>query len=131
MKGSDLIQITTAVFGLKWFDITCMELGISADELSAYTKEEEALPGPVEYAIRDIATRYMLRVESMQVNTKISDALLNGGVEMNEEAVFIAGMARGMALILSALHGEPGDLKTLAQEKDFLSVVKGYMHGLN
>lgn len=130
MKGADLIQIGTAVYGIKWFDSLCLELGITDVELSDLTKSE-TLPGPIEYAARDIATKYMSRVESMHVNTKFSDALLNGQVESKEQAAFMAGMLKGMALILAATHGTPEELKTLAQEKEFLPVVNGYMKGLN
>jgi len=130
MKGADLIQIGTAVYGIKWFDSLCTELGVKDKELSELTKAEE-LPGPIEYAARDIATKYMARVESMQVNTKFSDALLNGNVDNREQASFMAGLLKGMALILAATHGAPEELKTLAQEKEFLPVVDGYMKGLN
>ncbi len=130
MKGADIIQIGTAVYGIKWFDSLCTELGLKDKELSELTKAE-ALPGPVEYAMRDIATKYMARVESMHVNSKFSDALLNGGLDDREQAAFMAGLLKGMALILSATHGAPEELKTLAQEKEFLPVLDGYMKGLN
>ncbi len=130
MNGSDIIQIGAAVFGIKWFDVLRHELGVSDKELSELTKADD-LPGPVEYAMRDIATKYMVRVESMQAHTKISDALLNGQVDDKEVAAFMAGLVKGMALALSAIHGEPGELKTLAQEKDFIQVISGYIKGLN
>ena len=130
MRGADIIQIGTAVYGMKWFDSLMLELGVSDKELSELTKAV-TLPGPVEYAMRDIATKYMSRVESMQVNTKFSDALLNGEVDDAEQAAFMAGLLKGMALILSATHGSPEELKTLAQEKDFLPLVDGYRKGLN
>ena len=130
MKGADLIQIGTAVYGMKWFDSLVTELGVTDKELSELTKAEN-LPGPVEYAMRDIATKYMARVESMHVSTKISDALLNGQVDSKEQAGFMAGLLKGMSLILAATHGSPEELKTLAQEKDFLPVINGYIKGLN
>lgn len=127
MKGSDLIQIATAVYGLKWFDSVMLELGVDDKTLSDLTKAE-TLPGPVEYALRDIATKYMARVESMHVNTKFSDALLNGQVDNKEQAAFMAGLLKGMALVLSATHGEPDELKALAKEKDFLPILSAYMY---
>ena len=130
MKGADLIQIATSVYGLKWLDSLCAELGVKDKELTALTKLE-TLPGPVEYAARVIATKYMARVESMNVNTKFSDALLNGEVENREQAAFMAGVLKGMALILAATHGAPEELKTLAGEKDFLPLVDAYMKGWN
>jgi hypothetical protein len=118
MKGSDLIQVATAVYGLKWFDALCQELGLAEKELSDLTKAED-LPGPIKYALSDIATKYMARVESMQVHSNIQDALLSGAVSDKEQAAYLAGMVKGMALILKAVHGEPEDLKAAAKNKDF------------
>jgi hypothetical protein len=118
MKGADLIQIATAVYGLKWFDSLCQELGISDKVLSEYTKADD-LPGPVQYALSDIATKYMARVESMQVHSNIQDALLNGTVSDKEQAAYLAGIVRGMTLILKAVHGQSDELKAAAKNKDF------------
>lgn len=121
MKGSDIIQIAASVYGIKWFDELCRELGLSERELSELTKSEE-LPGPVSYAMREIATKYMARVESMQLNSNIRDALLEGSVADKEQAAYLAGIVKGMALILSAIHGQPNELKNWAKDKNFESV---------
>ena len=121
MKGSDIIQIAASVYGIKWFDEVCRELGLSERELSELTKSEE-LPGPVSYAMREIATKYMARVESMQLNSNIRDALLEGSVADKEQAAYLAGIVKGMALILSAIHGQPNELKNWAKDKNFESV---------
>jgi uncharacterized protein YunC (DUF1805 family) len=117
MKGADLIQIAAAVYGIRWFDELLVTLQIEPDELSALTKAD-SLPGPVAYAMRDIATKYMARVESMQLNTKIQDALMNGEVESLEQAAFMSGMSKGMALLLAAVHGEPDELKKIAHSEE-------------
>jgi hypothetical protein len=130
MKGADIIQIGTTVYGIKWFDSLTTELQIKDKELSELTKAE-TLPGPVEYAMRDIATKYMARVESMHLSTKISDALLNGQVDNAEQAAFMGGLLKGMALILSATHGSPDELKALAKENNLLSIVNSYIKQLN
>ena len=121
MKGSDIIQIAASVYGIKWFDEVCRELGLSERELSELTKSEE-LPGSVAYAMREIATKYMARVESMQLNSNIRDALLEGSVADKEQAAYLAGIVKGMALILSAIHGQPDELKKWAKDKSFESV---------
>ena len=126
MKGSDLIQIATTVYGIKWFDSLCTELKVNDTILSELTKAE-ALPGPVEYAMRDIATKYMARIESMQVNTKFSDALLNGETENEMQAAFMAGVLKGMSLILAAVHGAPEELKKLAKEEDLLMAINAFL----
>ena len=117
MKGSDLIQIATSVYGLKWFDSVCQELGISDKELSELTKADE-LPPVVQFAMREIATKYMARVESMQLHSNIQDVLMNGQVESDEQASYLAGIVKGMALILAAIHGQPDELKSLAKSFD-------------
>jgi len=121
MKGSDIIQIAASVYGIKWFDEVSRELGLSERELSELTKSEE-LPGPISYAMREIATKYMARVESMQLNSNIRDALLEGSVADKEQAAYLAGIVKGMALILSAIHGQPEELKNWAKDKNFESV---------
>jgi hypothetical protein len=121
MKGSDLIQIATAVYGLKWFDQLCQDLGIKDTELTELTKAD-ALPGPVAFALSEIATKYMVRVESMQVNNNIRDALLAGTAADKEQAAYMAGIVQGMTLVLKAFHGEPGQLKALAKDKNFEQV---------
>lgn len=126
MKGEDLIQIATTVYGIKWFDSLCAEMGITDKELSAMQKSAEDLPGPVQYALRDIVSKYMTRIESMQINSKFQDALLNGEVKDESQAAFMAGMLKGMMLVLSSTHGEPEELRALALEEDFQDVVEGY-----
>lgn len=126
MKGSDLIQIATAVYGINWFDSVCQELGIDDKELSKYTDAEE-LPGPVVYAMSDIASKYMARVESMQIHSKFQDNILNAEIESSEQVAFMSGVIKGMALVLSAMHGEPEELKALAKEKDYKDIIEGYM----
>lgn len=126
MKGADLIQIGAAVFGIRWFDELVTALGVEADELSALTKAEE-LPPVVACAMRDIATKYAARVESMQLNTKIQDALMNGEVENLEQAAFMSGMSKGMALILAAIHGEPQELKKLAHSEDLKADISKFL----
>jgi hypothetical protein len=122
MKGSDLIQIAASVYGIKWFDSLMQEVGISDKELSALSKQEDELPGPIQFALREIATKYMARVESMQVNTNVRDALLNGTASDKEQAAYMAGIVKGMTLVLKAIHGEPQELKALAKDKNFESV---------
>ena len=121
MKGSDLIQIAATVYGIKWFDSLTQEIGITDRELSDLSKAEE-LPAPIEFALREIATKYMARVESMQVNSNVRDALLNGTARDKEQAAYMAGIVKGMSLILSAIHGQPEELKALAKDKNFDSV---------
>lgn len=126
MKGADLIQIATAVFGIRWFDELLVALGLTPDELSGLTKAD-SLPGPVATALRDIATKYMARVESMHLNTKIQDALMNGEVESLEQAAFMSGMSKGMALVLACIHGEPDDLKKLAHAESLQTEVAEFL----
>lgn len=126
MKGADLIQIATAVFGIRWFDELLVVLGLEPDELSELTKVDN-LPGPVATAMRDVATKYMARVESMHLNTKIQDALMNGEVENLEQAAFMSGMSKGMALILAAVHGEPDELKKLAHAEELKAEVAKFL----
>lgn len=126
MKGADLIQIGAAVHGVRWFDELLVILQITPDELSALTKAED-LPGPVAYTMRDIATKYMARVESMQLNTKIQDAMMNGEAESLEQAAFMSGMSKGMALVLAAVHGEPDELKKLAHSDELVAKVASFL----
>lgn len=126
MKGADLIQIATAVYGIRWFDELLMVLGIEADELSELTKAEE-LPPVVQCAMRDIATKYAARVESMQLNKSIQDALMNGEVDSIEQAAFMSGMSKGMAVILAAMHGEPQELKKLANSQQLKADVAKFL----
>jgi hypothetical protein len=126
MKGADLIQIGAAVHGIRWFDELLVTLQLEPEELSALTKAE-SLPGAVAYAMRDIATKYMARVESMQLNTKIQDALMNGEVDSLEQAAFMSGMSKGMALLLSAVHGEPDELKSLAHSENIKAAVSKFL----
>ena len=121
MKGSDLIQIAASVYGIKWFDSLCQEIGISDKELSELSKADE-LPAPIAYALREIATKYMARVESMLVNNNVRDALLNGTATDKEQAAYMAGIVKGMMLVLKAIHGEPEELKALAKDKNFEQV---------
>ncbi|PIR32131.1 MAG: hypothetical protein COV36_04970 [Alphaproteobacteria bacterium CG11_big_fil_rev_8_21_14_0_20_44_7] len=130
MKGSDLIQIGTAVYGLKWFDSLCQELGIEDKELSKLT-EADSLPGPIAYAMRDIATKYMARVESMQINNKFQDEIMAGKVESTEHAAFMSGVIKGMALVLAAIHGEPDELNALAKTEDIAAMVDSYLRVTN
>ncbi len=126
MKGADLIQIGTAVFGIRWFDELLLVLGVQADELSEWTKAEE-LPPVVQCAMRDVATKYAARVESMQLNTKIQDALMNGEVDGLEQAAFMSGMSKGMSIILAAMHGEPQELKKLAHSEELKRDVSKFL----
>lgn len=118
MKGADLIQIGASVYGIRWLESVAKEIGISEREVGELTKQEE-LPTPIAYAMREIATKYMARVESMQLNSNIRDALLNGTAKDKEQAAYMAGIVRGMGLILSAIHGQPEELKALAKDKNF------------
>ena len=68
----------------------------------------------------------MTRVESMQINSKFQDALLNGDVKDENQATYKAGMLKGMMLILSSTHGEPEELRALSLEENFQDVVEGY-----
>lgn len=121
MKGSDVIQIAASVYGIKWFDELCNQLKLSERELSEITKSDE-VEGVIEYALTEIATKYMARVESMQVNNNIRDALLAGTVADKEQAAYLAGIVKGMSLILAAVHGEPAELKIWAKDKNFENV---------
>ena len=123
MKGADLIQIAAAVYGIKWFDSVRQDVGLSEKELSELTKAE-VLPGPIAYAMQDIATKYMARVESMHVNTKITDALMSGEAGDSTSAAYMVGLAKGMALVLAAIHGSPDELKELAHDKDFAKTMQ-------
>ncbi len=130
MKGSDLIQIATAVYGIKWFDELSRALGVDEQQLSEYTKAED-LPGPVKYALSDIATKYMARVESMNLHSKIHDTMMAGSVGTGEEAAFLAGLTKGMALVLGAVHGEPEELKSITRDDDFVARINSLISGAN
>jgi hypothetical protein len=130
MKGSDLIQIAAAVYGIRWFDSLRTDLGLEDTVLSELTKAD-SLPGPIEYALRDIATKYMVRVESMQVHSNIQDALLTGRAEDPEQAAYMAGVVKGMTLLLKAIHGEPDELKEIAKDKTMSALTENFGKVLN
>lgn len=128
MKGADIIQIATAVYGLKWFDTLSQELGVNEQQLSEWTKAEEGeLPGPVVYAMSDIVTKYMARVESMNLHNQCQELLLSGKIDKAENAAFATGMIKGMALVLSAVHGEADELKELSKSKGLQEILEGYL----
>jgi|GEM_PF-4989900 len=119
MNGATLVRLAAKVYGLSWSKDLAKEIGVDEDEVIHWSKVDNDLPPLVIYAVSRVFEKYMLRVETMQLNTKIADSLLSGISNDDERAGFMAGMLKSMHLMLEFLHGNPDALRDLAKAKDF------------
>lgn len=127
MTPEMLAEIGKAVYQAGWQEELANELSVEQSLVEGWADGSEEIDALAAFAIYRILEKYVARMESMIIADKVSKSMLNGDVEHQESAIFLAGMLKGMQLVLEAVHGNVEDLRNFSKADNMEHIVLDWM----